>query len=68
MTMCNNLYLSDSEKKMALLRGLPATLKADVIGYNPDGVLATIQKIRLVHQGHALKMQEQREGDNSALQ
>ena len=68
MTMCNNLNLSDSEKKMALLRGLPASIKADVIGYNPDSVMATIQRLRLVHQGHALKMQEQQEGDNSAIQ
>ena len=68
MTMCNNLNISDSEKKMALLRGLPASIKADVIGYNPDGVMATIQRLRLVHQGHALKMQEQQEGDNSAIQ
>ena len=68
MTMCNNLNLSDSEKKMALLRGLPASIKADVIGYSPDGVMATIQRLRLVHQGHALKMQEQQEGDNSAMQ
>ena len=43
-------------------------VKADVIGYNPDSVMATILRLRLVHQGHALKMQEQKEGDNSAIQ
>ena len=45
MTMCNNLNLSDSEKKMALLRGLLASIKADVIGYNPDSVMATISGV-----------------------
>jgi len=63
MKMSNNLNLSENEKKMALLRGLPTSIKADVIVHNPDNVINTIQRLRLVHEGYTLKQQEKKNTD-----
>ena len=60
MKMSNNLNLSENEKKMALLRGLPAEMKADIIVHNPDNVINTIQKLRLVHESYSMKKQEKK--------
>ena len=57
--MCNSLNLTEGEQIMALLRGLSASIRADVISHNPDTVMSTIEKLRLVHQGHPMKASEQ---------
>ena len=59
LLMCNSLNLTEGEQIMALLRGLPASIRADVISHNPDTVMSTIEKLRLVHQGHTMKASEQ---------
>ena len=54
----NNLGLHDNEKKQALLRGLPADMKAQLITQGPDSVMDTIQKLLLIDQGYAIKRQQ----------
>ena len=68
MTLANNLGLSDNEKKMSLLRGLPADIKADIISHNPETIMSTIQRLRLIHQGHTIRLLEKMENKDSSLQ
>ena len=61
----NNMALGDIDKKQALLRGLPASTKTNVIAHGPSTFMETIQRFILINQGDQLKMEEQQQQSRS---